>query len=120
MTNHAAAFPDDSKCESVRVARFAMATRFEILLWENEKIFLRAAGEEALREIERLERQLNLFQPASEISRINRSAAKKPLRVEPGLFRLPEQSKKLWEKTGGAFDIRSEEGRVRKERRTSR
>ncbi|HLS27122.1 MAG TPA: FAD:protein FMN transferase [Opitutales bacterium] len=91
--------------ESVRVARFAMGTRFEILLWGADKSFLRGAAEEALNEVERLERQLNLFQPTSEVSRINRMAANGPVRVEPALFELLEEARKIWETTNGAFDL---------------
>ena len=46
---------------TVTLARNAMATRFEIVLHGNNPVSLRAAGEEALDEIERLEAQLSLF-----------------------------------------------------------
>jgi FAD:protein FMN transferase len=90
----------------IRVARYAMGTRFEILLCDGgDEARLRAAGEEALDEIERLERQLSLFRPASDLARINAQAAQRPVRVEPGLFRLLQACHRLWEETGGAFDI---------------
>ena len=41
-----------------------MATRFEILLHGEKEAALRAAGEEALDEVERLEAQLSLYRPA--------------------------------------------------------
>ena len=73
---------------TVAVARHAMATRFEIVLHGENEVGLRAAAEEALDEIERLEAQLNLYQPTSEISHINARAAFEPVRVEPSFFRL--------------------------------
>jgi len=82
-----------------------MATRFEIVLHGEDPVSLRAAGEEALDEIERLDRQLNLYSTTSEIARINASAAREPVRVEPGLFHLLDQARKIHEETGGAFDI---------------
>lgn len=91
--------------KSVRVARLAMGTRFEILLCGEDEPTLRAAGEEALDEIERLERQLSLFRSDSEISRINRQAAQGPVRVEPRLFELLEACRKLWKLSEGAFDV---------------
>ena len=91
--------------EMVALARHAMATRFEIVLYGKDPVALRAAGEEALNEIERLEAQLSLYKPTSEIAHLNRRAAKEPVQVEPGLFRLIQQAKQLWEQTGGAFDI---------------
>lgn len=91
--------------KSVRVARHAMGTRFEILLCGDNEPALRAAGEEALAEIERLEQQLSLFRPDSEISKINNRAAHDPVRVEPGLFRLLEICRDLWARSGESFDI---------------
>lgn len=89
----------------VAVARNAMATRFEIVLFGKDATSLRAAGEEALNEIERLEAQLSLYRPSSEIANINARAAREPVRVEPSLFRLLEHAKRLSEETRGAFDI---------------
>jgi len=82
-----------------------MATRFEIVLYGDDLVSLRAAGEEALNEIERLDKQLNLYNPASEIACINARAAREPVRVEPGLLQLLEDAQRLHEETGGAFDI---------------
>ncbi len=91
--------------EMVALARHAMATRFEIVLYGKDPVALRAAGEEALNEVEKLEAQLSLYKPTSEVAHLNRRAAKEPVRVEPGLFRLIQQAKALSEETGGAFDI---------------
>ena len=90
---------------TITVARRAMATRFEIVLRGRDEHKLRAAGEAALDEIERLEAQLSLYQPSSEVSHINARAGREPVRVEPSLFRLLERAKLLSEETGGAFDI---------------
>lgn len=90
---------------SVSVAREAMATRFEIVLHGASEVALRAAGEEALDEIQRLEAQLSLYQPTSELSHINARAAKESVRVEPGLFRLLQRAKDLSRQTAGAFDV---------------
>jgi thiamine biosynthesis lipoprotein len=90
---------------TIAVARHAMATRFEIVLHGEKEVALRAAAEEALDEIERLESQLNLYQPTSEISHINARAAHEPVRVEPALFRLLQQAKRLSQETDGAFDV---------------
>lgn len=91
--------------ETVAVARNAMATRFEIVLHGENAVRLRAAGEEALDEIERLEAQLSLYRPTSEISRLNARAASGPVRVEPMLFRLLQHAQQLHRETGGTFDI---------------
>ncbi len=82
-----------------------MATRFELALHGDDPVRLRAAGEEALAEIERLEAQLSFYRPTSEIARLNTHAAGGPVRVEPELFRLLQHALRLSEETGGAFDI---------------
>ncbi|MSU20202.1 MAG: FAD:protein FMN transferase [Pedosphaera sp.] len=91
--------------QTVALARNAMATRFEILLHGEDAVALRAAAEEALDEIERLEAQLSLYRLSSEISGINSRAARAPVRVEPELFRLLQQSRHLSQESDGAFDI---------------
>ena len=90
---------------AISVARHAMATRFEIVLRGRNAVALRAAGEAALDEVERLEAQLSLYRPTSEIAHLNARAAREPVRVEPGLFRLLQHAKRLSEETAGAFDI---------------
>ena len=89
----------------VRLALQAMATRFELVLHGDDAVALRAAGEEALREISLLESQLSFYDPASEISRINRDAARKPVRVSARVFTLLESAREYHELTNGAFDI---------------
>ncbi len=89
---------------TVRLALDAMATRFELVLRGDDAVRLRAAGEEALAEIRRLEAQLSFYRPESEVSRINARAARAPVRVEPRLFRLLECAARLHALTEGAFD----------------
>ena len=89
----------------VLVAREAMATRFEIALHGGNPVALRAAAEEALDEVERLEAQLSLYRPDTEIARVNALAHREPVRVSPPVFRLLEHARKLHRETGGAFDI---------------
>ncbi len=90
---------------TVRLARMAMACRFELVLQGEDEPWLRAAGEEALREIERLETRLSRFLPASDVSRINAHASQKAVPVEPWLFDLLKHSLYLHHCTDGAFDL---------------
>jgi thiamine biosynthesis lipoprotein len=91
--------------QTIAVARNAMATRFEILLHGDNAASLRAAGEEALDEIDRLEAQLSLYRPTSEIAHVNTRAAQEAVRVSPPVFRLLQQAQEIHRETGGAFDI---------------
>jgi thiamine biosynthesis lipoprotein len=89
----------------ISLALHAMATRFEIVLHGERPAALRAAGEEALAEIERLEAQLSLFRASSEIAHLNARAAKEPVRVTPSLFALLHRAQMLHQESDGAFDI---------------
>lgn len=87
------------------LARNAMATRFEMVLHGDDPAALRAAGEEALDEIDRLESQLSLYRPGSELARLNERAQAGPVRVTPALFHLLRCARDFSRESGGAFDI---------------
>lgn len=90
---------------AVRLSLDAMATRFEVALHGDTPSRLRAAGEEALAEIKRLDAQLSFYNPASEVSRINTLAAGGPVRVDPRVFRLVRYCAELRRRTEGLFDV---------------
>jgi thiamine biosynthesis lipoprotein len=90
---------------SVRLACEAMATRFEFVLHGRDPVSLRAAGEEAIEEIHRIEGLLSLYRPDSAIAAVNRDAARQPVRVPPEVFRLLGHAALLSQATAGAFDI---------------
>src|SRR5690242_7316420 len=67
----------------LRFARPAMATVFEVLLPWGTPAAETAAGD-ALDHIDRLEAQLTVYRDTSEVSRLNRLAARAPVPVERG------------------------------------
>ena len=81
-----------------------MATRFEFVLLGADAVRLRAAGEEALEEIDRIESQLSIYRSGSEITAINARASFEPVRVSPEVFALLQRAKSFSELTEGAFD----------------
>ena len=91
--------------QTVRLALHAMATRFELVLHGNDPVLLRAAGEEALKEIRHLENQLSFYNPNSIISRINQNASHTPIQVSSKLYTLLQTATDYHLKTNGAFDI---------------
>ena len=91
--------------ETVTVAAEAMATRFEVALHGAPEATLRAAAEEALAEIARLESMLSLYQPTSEIAHINQHAAREPVRISHEVFSLLDHCVQLSQQTQGTFDI---------------
>jgi len=91
--------------DTATVAIEAMATRFEVALHGAPEATLRAAAEEALAEVARLEAILSLYLPSSEIANINKRGAYEPVPVSPEVFMLLERSIELSNQTKGAFDI---------------
>ncbi len=62
------------------------------------------AGRDAFALLDRLEDQLTVYRDASEVSRLNRSAPTRAVRVEQRLFALLKLAGELHAATGGAFD----------------
>jgi thiamine biosynthesis lipoprotein len=96
--------PPPQEIALLRFARQAMATRFEIVLPFGNPSAMQSA-EDALDLIDRLEDQLTVYRDHSEVSRINRRAADRPMTVENRLCRLLAESARLTRDTAGAFDI---------------
>jgi len=90
----------------VRLARLAMATRFELVITDHgDESMLLAAGEEALDEISACERLLSVHRSDGELFRINAHAAHGPMRADPRVLQFIIQAQSLAEMTHGACDI---------------
>jgi FAD:protein FMN transferase len=90
---------------TVRLALHAMATRFELVLHGDDPVRLRAAGEQSLATIERLERLLSFYRADSEITALNARAAEHPVRLSGEVFGLLRRCDELAVDTDGAFDV---------------
>src|SRR5216684_2788210 len=77
----------DEEFTLLRFGRRAMATTFEVILPFGVPNAPDRA-EAALDEVDRLEDQLTVFRPNSEVSRLNQTAAQQPVPVETQLFQL--------------------------------
>jgi thiamine biosynthesis lipoprotein len=75
----------------------------ELTLWHTDPAFARAAILKVRGEIERFERIFSLYRTDSEISRLN--ATGRLMKPSPELRQLIEESQRLGELSGGAFDI---------------
>jgi thiamine biosynthesis lipoprotein len=91
----------------VQIGRWAMACQFEVRLPATRQDHGTQAALQALDLIDALEDQLSVFRETSEICHINRTAGDRPVEVEPRLFELLQLAVRLYDETGGAFDLTS-------------
>jgi thiamine biosynthesis lipoprotein len=86
-------------------SRPAMGTTFTVYLYSSDRQTATAAFDAAFEEIERIEEALSNYRPTSELSRINRLAARQPVTTDPEVFRLLQISFAYSRRSEGAFDI---------------
>jgi FAD:protein FMN transferase len=82
-----------------------MGTSVRVELWSED----RAAGEAAITavmdEMRRIDKIMSPFRPESELSRINREAARKPMPISEEMYHIVSRSIDFSKLSGGAFDI---------------
>ena len=96
---------DQDRLVRLESSHFAMGTIFSVVAYGSEAKLLQEAIDRAFQEIDRLENLMSHYKPDSELSRINREAARRPVPVTPELFELLESSLTYSRQTDGAFDI---------------
>jgi len=88
-----------------REARPAMGTTFTIYLYAADQATASEQFENAFEEIERIEEALSNYRESSELSRINREAARGPVTTDPEVFEVLQRSLDYARRSGGAFDV---------------
>jgi thiamine biosynthesis lipoprotein len=83
----------------------AMGTEFTVVAYGSDAKYLGEVANEIFAEIDRLDAQMSNYKAESEISTLNRAAARRPVIVEPALFGLLQDSLRYSRETNGAFDI---------------
>ena len=84
---------------------FAMGTVFEIVTYGSHPTQASQAMDRAFQEMDRLEQVMSLYKPASELSRLNRTAHLEPQAVSSDLYLVIQESLHYSNLTEGAFDI---------------
>jgi thiamine biosynthesis lipoprotein len=82
----------------------AMGTVFTIAAYGRDQIYLSEVVNQAFEKIDQLDEQMSNYKPESELSVINREAARQAVIVEPRLFKLIQVALGYSQETGGAFD----------------
>jgi len=85
-------------------SRPAMGTVFECVFVDPGNADLRAVSEHAFAEIKRLEERYSLYQPTSQLSRLNRLAPSQSVRLDGEFLNLLLRIHSLWRETDGALD----------------
>jgi thiamine biosynthesis lipoprotein len=83
----------------------AMGTTFTIVAYDEDRLKLEAAVDEAFEEVRRLDSLLSNYKRDSEWSRVNREAGAGPVRVSAELFALLAACVDYSRRSDGAFDI---------------
>jgi thiamine biosynthesis lipoprotein len=89
----------------VRRARPSLGTFVEITARGCAEAKLHGAIDRAFDAIARVDRQMSFHHPASDISRINREAFRRKVKVAPWTWRVLRAAGKLSQETDGLFDI---------------
>ena len=82
-----------------------MGTVVRVELWQEDETNANAALRAVMDEMHRVDANMSPFKPESELSRINREAALKPLAISQEMFDLIALSIDFSKLSGGAFDI---------------
>src|ERR1700740_1347468 len=82
-----------------------MGNQFEISVVGNNPNWADERVDEAIAEINRVEKVLSTFSDDSTLNAINRNAGIKPVKTDGEIFRLISRSLEISELTHGAFDI---------------
>ena len=82
-----------------------MGTAVRVELWHEDAAAARAAMSAVMDEMHRIDATMSPFKPESELSRINREAAQKPVAISQEMFDLIGRSIEFSKLSGGAFDI---------------
>jgi thiamine biosynthesis lipoprotein len=86
-------------------AREKMGTKVEIELWADSEAAARPLLAAGMAEFDRIEAWMSTYRDDSEISRVNRLAAREPVKVSAELFDIVRKSLELSVVSDGAFDI---------------
>lgn len=94
-----------SDIKLLKQTRMIMGTFAEVSIYSNNEKTAGNAIEGALDEMERMDRIMSNYKNDSELSKVNKKAAKSPVPCNAELLDVIEQSQYYSELSGGAFDI---------------
>jgi thiamine biosynthesis lipoprotein len=100
VQSHWASLPDVH-----RFSHQAMATTFEIIAQNADKLYAEQAANAAFDELDRIESELSRYVENSDVTRINNAPAGRPVPLGLDTFECLQISGEIHAQTGGAFDV---------------
>ena len=94
-----------SEIKLLKQTRMIMGTFAEVSIYSHDEKTAGNAIEEALNEMERMDRIMSNYKNDSELAKVNKKAAKSPVPCNAELLEVIERSQYYSEMSGGAFDI---------------
>lgn len=95
----------DAYAQWLQDDRELMGTRVSVELWSEDEAASRQLIDSVFAEVQRLDRMMNPWNPDSELSRINREAAVKPVTTTAEIIEVIERALYYSHLSEGAFDI---------------
>ncbi|MGH9834688.1 MAG: FAD:protein FMN transferase, partial [Blastocatellia bacterium] len=86
-------------------SRVSMACVYSIVVYGHDLAPLRQIANAAFDEVDRIDRLMSHYKKGSELSRVNREAAKAPVKVEAEMFDFIAECLRYSRESDGAFDI---------------
>src|SRR5262244_11920 len=86
-------------------SRVSMACEYAIEAYGPDAGALRSIVDEALDEVDRIDRLMSHYKFGSLVSRVNREAASHPVAVDAELFDFIVEAMRYQRESGGAFDV---------------
>jgi FAD:protein FMN transferase len=83
----------------------SMGTEFTVVAYGRDRAYLAEVVREVFEKFDRIDAQMSNYKASSELSQINREAARRAVVVEPKLFHLIQDSLRQSRESDGAFDI---------------
>jgi FAD:protein FMN transferase len=97
--------PGLARAEWITRSENIMGTRCSVELWSEDPAKGEAAIASVFDDMRRIDRLMSTWKEDTEISEVNREAARHPVKISLELFSLLQESVKYSELTQGAFDI---------------
>ena len=95
----------DTKTPLLHKTKYIMGTVYEIAVYDNQPQRASQAIDKAFAEIARLDAVLSNYKPDSDLSRLNRDAHYRAVKVPLDLYRVIEESAQYSKVSDGKFDI---------------